>query len=120
MTAQDITAPNPRLNASLDDGHTLAGKIQAASISANPRLYANQSGMNGCEVPENSSQDNSDLPTWATNFWDGSTTIQSILPGDTTTPVYLQVWVAERQNFYDVAQVLALLNAGLTLSQALV
>jgi hypothetical protein len=114
---EDITAPNPRLNATRAQGHDLQSRIIAASISTNPRLYANKSGGTGFEVPELASQDNSDLPAWATNFADGSTLDSMAVPED--TPVYLQVWIVERQNFYDVAQVQVLVQAGVPLDQAL-
>ena len=108
-------APNPRLNASLADGQRLLGQIAAnqPSISANPRLYANDSG--GAQMhPANDSQDNSDLPAWVN--------LGSSVESDGTDPnlpIYLHVWIAERQNFYDVRQVLDLMAAGVSLSQAL-
>lgn len=115
---EDITAPNPRLNATRAQGHDLQGQLISQRLSANPRLYANKTGGAGFEVPENSTQDNSDLPGWATNFADGST-LDSLGVTVDQIAVYLQVWVAERQNFYDVAQVLALVGAGVSLDQAL-
>lgn len=122
---ENITAPNPKLNASLNDGHKLQGMIQAQRLGANPRLYANEvgGGMGRLGlVPETDSQDNSDLPNWAlandnlilNSDADGN---GNALPPD--TPVYLQVWVSERGNFYDVAGVLARVDAGATLDQAL-
>jgi hypothetical protein len=114
---EDITAPNPRLNATRAQGHELQSQIVAASISVNPRLYANKSGGTGFEVPETSSQDNSDLPGWATNYADGSTLDSLGVPED--RPVYLQVWIVEKQNFYDVAQVVLLVSGGIPLNQAL-
>ena len=121
MTREDITAPNPSFNATLATGHDICAKISAANLSANPRLYANPSSGGWAEFPETADQDNSDLPTWATENWDGSTTIQSIFQGDgvSDSSVYLQVWVAEKQNFYDVAQVAAQVAAGVPISQAL-
>lgn len=118
-----ITAPNPALNASLSDGHELQSKIAQAGLSGNPRLYANGvvvgAGFAGITLyPESSVQDNSDLPSWALSNWDGTTTLNSIgLPPD--VPVYLQVWVAERQNFFDVAEVLNLVASGWSLDAAL-
>jgi hypothetical protein len=108
-------APNPRLNASLADGQRLLGIIAANQpiISSNPRLYANDSG--GAQMhPANDSQDNSDLPAWVN--------VGSPVTSDGTDPnlpIYLQVWISERQNFYNVRQVLDLIGAGVTLSQAL-
>ena len=115
---EDITAPNPRLNATRAQGHDLQSQIINARLSANPRLYANKTGGTGFEVPETASQDNSDLPGWATNYADGST-LDSLGVTVDQIAVYLQVWITERQNFYDVAQVLALVSAGVSLDQAL-
>jgi hypothetical protein len=115
----NIVALNPILNASLNEGHRLTGLIFAAgNISSNPRLYAEETGSTGYMVPEFNNQDNSDLPTWATNNWDGSTTLESISQ-DPTQPIYLQVWLTERQNFYDVAQTLKLVDGGTPLDVAL-
>lgn len=106
-------APNPTFNASLNDGHTLQGQIQAARIGANPRLYANESGGQSF-FPETDAQDNSDMPPWV--VLGPSLQSQGVDPG---LPIYLQVWIAERNNFYDVAQVQRLVNAGVPFDQAL-
>lgn len=106
-------APNPSFNASINDGHTLQGQIQGARIGANPRLYANDSGGQFFHA-ETNAQDNSDLPAWV-QLGDSLETLGQ----DPNLPIYLQVWVAEKQNFYDVAQVLRLLENGVTLNQAL-
>lgn len=106
-------APNPTFNASLNDGHALQGQIQAARIGANPRLYANDSGGQAFH-PETDAQDNSDLPGWVVL----GETLET-LGQDPGLPIYLQVWIAERQNFYDVAQVLRLTAAGVPLATAL-
>jgi hypothetical protein len=122
---ENITAPNPKLNTSLTEGHRLQGLIQAQRLGTNPRLYANEvgGGMGRAGlVPETDAQDNSDIPSWAqandnlvlASNADGN---NNPLPPD--VPVYLQVWVSERQNFYDVAGVLARVDAGATLDQAL-
>jgi hypothetical protein len=123
---ENLIAMNARENASLNDGHTVCAAIKAAGLSANPRLYGNQfaSGASSAGmVPETATQDNSDLPgpaqtpalqlNLATNA-DGS---NNPLPPD--LPVYLQVWVVERGNFYDVADIVRYTSWGIPLSQAL-
>ncbi len=107
-------APNPSFNASLNDGHTLQAKLQEIpALSANPRLYANDSGGQFFHA-ETDAQDNSDLPAWVVL----GDSLQA-LGQDPGLPIYLQVWVSERQNFYDVAQVLRLVQNGVALDQAL-
>lgn len=118
-----ITARNPILNASLNDGHDLIEHILKSGLSANPRLYANgvvvsDTHLYGVSMIPEKTQDNSDLPAWATGDWDGNTTLESLgLPA--TVAVYLQVWIGEKGNFYDVAQVQALLQLGVDLNKAL-
>jgi hypothetical protein len=106
-------APNPSFNASINAGHDLQGKIQAANLSANPRLYANDSGAQFFHA-ETNSQDNSDLPTWVI-LGDSLEALEQ----DPNVPIYLQVWITERQNFYDVAQALRLVENGVSLDKAL-
>lgn len=116
----NLIAPNPRLNASRADGQRLISMILAASpsISANPRLYCNPSDNGWTEIPDNGTQDNSDLPGWA-NEGAGSDTLDSLgVPMD--LPIYLQVYTAESGNFHDVADVLRYTTSGvMTLQQAL-
>ena len=106
-------APNPTFNASITAGHDLQGKIIAARLGANPRLYANDSGGQFFHA-ETDAQDNSDLPAWVVL----GDSLQA-LGQDPNVPIYLQVWVAENQNFYDVAQVNRLVANGVSLVQAL-
>lgn len=119
MDTTGFRAPRPTLDTTIDNGHILLQKIQQASVSATPRLYCNQAG-GPTMIPETARQDNSDLPAWATDEWDGSTTLESLAFDPTSDGLYLQVWLQERSNFYDVADVLRRLNAGQTLQQALV
>lgn len=112
---QNIIAPNKALNATLEDGHRLQSQIMSEGLDANPRLYANQTGGHQAGmVPEKESQDNSDLPAWA--HADGLGDLAEV-PKD--LPIYLQVWVGQRENFYNVAGVNKELKSGKALSQAL-
>lgn len=106
-----LTAPNPAFNASINDGHRLQGQIAAARLGANPRLYAQDMSN---FYPETDAQDNSDIPAWVVL----GQSLQS-QGQDPDEKIYLHVWVAERQNFYDVAQVFAAVANGQTLDQAL-
>lgn len=111
-----IPAPNPRLNASLNEGHALQSMIISEGQSGNPRLYAQNSGF-GQFHPEFSSQLNDDLPPWVILGvpLDGVSP-PPVRPDD---PIYLHVWVGERRNFYNVAGVLALVRNGVALGKAL-
>jgi hypothetical protein len=106
-----LTAPNPSFNASINDGNDLAGKIVAERLSANPRLYAQDIGT---FYPATDAQDNSDLPAWVVL----GTSLAS-RGQDPSEPIYLHVWVSERQNFFDVAQVKRQADAGVPLDLAL-
>lgn len=109
-----FVAQNPKSNASINEGHRLQGILQAERASTNPRLYANEAG--GAQFhPETDSQDNSDLPMFMSQLTDS---LQS-LGQDPNVPIYLQVWVAEKQNLYDVAMVLAIVDKGGSLDSAL-
>lgn len=114
---ESIKAPAAGDNASRADGQRLIGMIMAAqpAISSNPRLYANPEG-GWTEIPDNATQDNSDLPGWA-NEGASTDTLDSMgVPMD--LPIYLQVFV--NGNFHDVATVLAYTGDGrMTLQQAL-
>lgn len=114
---QNIIAQNVRLNGSLKDGHDLQKQITASGVSFNPRLYANQTGGHQAGmIPETATQDNSDLPTWANADGLGNLKDQGV-PEDLA--IYLQVWVGERANFYNVRGVLDELKTGKSMSQAL-
>lgn len=114
---ENIIAPNPKLNATVMQGNSLVGQIIGSRVSATPRLYANEiSGTSRAGmVPANNVQDNSDLPNWAAS--DSPSLQDQGVPPDLA--IYLQVWIPERGNFYDVAGVLDRLDAGATLDQAL-
>src|SRR5579864_3837014 len=92
-----ITAQNPRWNATLIRAREIQADLQAQRLSGNPRIYADQFIFGGCMMPETSKQDNSDLAGWATQNWDGSTTLENIegtgLPAD--RPAYLTIFVVE-------------------------
>jgi hypothetical protein len=128
MDPQTFTAQNPRFNATLNQAHQIQSDLISQGISKNPRIYADQYISGGCMVPETSSQDNSDLPGWATENWDGSTTLQNVNNGsplDPNQPVYLSILVAEGaggangdDNFCDVFQIILDTAGGMTLARA--
>lgn len=87
--------------------------VSDAHLSADPRIYAN--GWNYF-YPDTNAQDNSDLPAWV--VLSGPSLVDWGLPGS-AAKVYLQLWVAEKQNFFCVAQVLTAVANGAPLDQAL-
>lgn len=107
-----LQAPNPSFNGSINDGNVLVGKIVAARLGANPRLYAQDLST---FYPATDAQDNSDLPAWVVV----GTPSLAAQGQDPNEAIYLHVWVAERGNFYDVAQVNRQLDKGVSLDQAL-
>lgn len=101
-----ITAQNPEFKATLNRATEIVRELIAQRISLNPRIYADQSTFGGCMIPESDKQDNSDLPGWATENWDGQTTLISMgVPFD--LPIYCVILVAEAgsDNFRNVAQI---------------
>lgn len=106
-------APNPTFNTSLNEGHRLQGLLQAQRVSSNPRLYAND--LHDL-LPETDAQDNSDLLALGWPTLGPSLQSQGTDPG---LPIYLQVWVAEKQNLFDVAQVLRIVDGGDSFDNAL-
>lgn len=117
---ENITAQNPRNNATLMRAHQVQADLIAQGLSKNPRIYADQFTMNGAMIPETATQNNSDLPGWATQWYDGSTTLESLgVPSD--LPLYLVILVVEggSDNFCDVAEIDHEMSAqGKTLAQA--
>lgn len=120
MDATSFTAQNPARNATLDRAHAIVADLIAQGISRNPRIYADKFTPPSYMMPETANQDNSDLVGWATQNWDGSTTIQSTgLPND--QPAYLAIFVAEggADNFCYVVDIDAVMkNQKFTLRQA--
>lgn len=113
-----IIAPNPTFNATLTQGHDLQNQVQQQGLSTDPRLYANAVSGTATSAPfyaELIKQDNSDLPTWV--LVNSPSLQEQNLPNDQA--VYLQLWLAERSNFFCVAQVLSLTNNGVPLDKAL-
>jgi|SRR5579859_3382894 len=106
-------AANPSFNASLNDGHMLMAKMKADNVSANPRLYAND--LNSF-YPETDAQDNSDVLQLGWVVLGPSLESQG---QDPAAPIYLQIWVAEKSNFFDVAQVKRIIDGRGSWDQAL-
>lgn len=118
MDAANFTAQNPKRNATLARAHQLVADLTAQGLSRNPRIYADKFVPPSFMIPETASQDNSDLATWATQNYDGVTTLAD-LPMD--QPVYLAIFVAEGgdDNLCYVADIDAVMtNQGFTLKQA--
>lgn len=117
---ETITAQNPRWNATLNRAQSIALQLKAEKISAKPRIYADENRLGGSMIPETLEQDNSDLPGWATENWDGTTTLVTMgVPFD--QPVDCSVFVVEggSDNFCNIAQIDAdMRNQGKTLAQA--
>lgn len=119
MDTTGFAAPRPTLDDTIANGHIVIQKVLQAGLSARPRLFCSQA-PGPTMIPELDGQDVSDLPIWATEQWDGTTTLQSLGFDPVSDRLYLQLWLQERDNFYDVADVNRRLNAGQTLQQALV
>lgn len=118
MDPATFTAQNPRRNATLDRAHQIVADLTAQGLSRNPRIYADKFTPPSFMLPETASQDNSDLVGWATQNYDGTSTLAD-LPTD--QPVYLAIFVAEggNDNFCYVADIDAVMtNQGFTLKQA--
>lgn len=120
---ESITAQNKRNNATLARAREIQATLIADGISKDPRIFADKFIFNGCMIPENSKVKTADLPGWATENWDGTTTLENMeggLPAD--FPVYLAIYVAEGrvdENFCYVAEIDAeMTNQGKTLRQA--
>lgn len=117
---ETITAQNPRWNATLNRATEIAKALFDAKISARPRIYADENRLGGSMIPETLEQDNSDLPGWATENWDGTTTLVTMrVPND--LPIDVSIFVVEggSDNFCNVAQIDAdMRNQGKTLAQA--
>lgn len=101
-----LVAPEPRLDASINDGHRVLTVLGLAGFS-HPRLYGNTiaGGANGSVmIPELKEQ--SDTALWV----DVSRDLVD-LGVPTSLPIYLQFRVDEIDNYYNVAQTVAMLNA---------
>ena len=123
MDITSITAQNPSNNSTLAQAHSLQSQIKATNLSANPRIYGDSFVLNGFAVPENSTQDNSDIAqSWAFMNYDGSTTLQSLGVSENNPPVCLVIQVAEGAdangvNLVNVAEALRDMAGGATLKQ---
>ena len=120
IDATGFTAKRLDRNATLDRAHQIVADLLSQGLSQNPRIYADKFSAPGFMIPETATQDNSDLVTWATENYDGSTTLQSLgLPND--QPVYLAIFVVEggNANFCYVGDIDAVMtNQGFTLKEA--
>ena len=98
----NIQAPNPQLNATLDQGHAIVRALAIAGYP-NPRLYANQvqSGPSvAYMIPETATQQNGDAP-----FVDvGNNLVAMGVPSDLA--IYLQVRVDNLSDYFCVGSML--------------
>jgi hypothetical protein len=123
---ENLQVANQNEMLSLNDAHVLIQQIKDAGISSNPRLYANQSsgGPSSAQmVPETPDQDNSDIPMQSNvsslNLQTNADGNNNPLPAD--LPVYLQIWIVEKGNFFNAGYTNRYVNTLgiMTLQQAL-
>lgn len=101
-----LIAPEPRLDASLNDGHRVV-KVLAMAGFGHPRLYANtipNGSIGAVMIPE--LKQSSDSAQWV----DVSRDLASLgVPAG--LPIYLQFRVDEIDDYYNVAGTVAMLNS---------
>ena len=114
MPFENLQAPRASLNISLDQTAGVLAKL-AANNTPGVLVCENIGGMGTGSflIPVNATEDVSSVP------WIDKTQNLADLGVPTALPVYLQIWVAAKKSFYDAAGVIADLNRGETVSEAL-
>lgn len=114
MAFETLQAPSARNNYTLQDGDALLAKLEAGG--SHGVLFCNTVGGAGAQtgmIPEKAKQDNGTAP-WV----DAASNLEKMgVPRD--LPIYLQIWVEKKQNYYIAAGVAKSLAHGLTVEQAL-
>jgi hypothetical protein len=115
MAFENLMAPRASLNISLDQ---TAGVLAKLSANGTP-------GVLVCENIGGMGTGSFLIPISATETglggvpWLDATQNLTDLGVPTALPIYLQIWVAAKKSFYDAAGVIADLNRGETVNEAL-
>ena len=114
MNFTNLQAPRQSLNISLDQTSGFLAKL-AANNTPGILVCENFEGMGTGTflIPVTATEVTSGVP------WLDATQNLADLGVPTALPIYLQVWIAKKQSFYDVAGVIADLNRGESVNEAL-